>query len=323
MQTRPLGRRGTVRVPLYGLGTGPLGNLYTAVTEDDAQATVHAALESGWTLLDTAPHYGAGLAEERLGRALRGVPRDSYLLSSKVGRLLEPLAPGEPADPQGFVDTPPRRRRWDFSRDGVLRSVEESLARLGTDRLDIVHLHDVDDPAHWPTVHEQAFPALAELRDQGAVGAVSVGMNTVAPLTAFVRDLDLDAILLANRYTLLDQRSAQGLLALCGRRGTSVIVGGVFNSGLLADPRPGATYDYAAASPELVERARAIAARCARHGVELRAAALRFPHRHPAVAGVLVGCRSAAEVRENAAATGGPVPEELWAELQAEGLARP
>jgi D-threo-aldose 1-dehydrogenase len=308
-------------VPRYGLGTGPLGNLYTAVTEDDAHATVHAALESGWTLLDTAPHYGAGLAEERLGRALRGVPRDSYVLSSKVGRLLEPLAPGEPPDPQGFVDTPPRRRRWDFTRDGVLRSVEESLTRLGTDRLDIVHLHDVDDPAHWPTVYEQGFPALAELRDQGAVGAVSVGMNSVGPLTAFVRDLDLDAILLANRYTLLDQRSAEGLLALCGERGTSVIVGGVFNSGLLADPRPGATYEYATASPELVERAREMAARCARHGVPLRAAALHFPHRHPVVAGVLVGCRSAAEVRDNAAAVAAPVPDGLWAELQAEGEA--
>jgi D-threo-aldose 1-dehydrogenase len=318
--TRPLGPNGTVRIPHYGLGTGPLGNLFAAVTEDFANATVQTALDSGWTYFDTAPHYGVGLAEERLGRALQGVPRDSYVLSSKVGRVLEPLPAGETPDSRGIVDTLPRRRRWDFSRDGVLRSIEDSLHRLNLDRLDIVYLHDADDPAHRRAVYEQAYPALAELRAQGVVGAIGAGMNRVPPLEAFVGDLDLDVILLAGRYTLLDQEAADKLLDLCTRRNTSVVVRGVFNSGLLVDPRPDSTFDHTAAPPETVERAHRAAAICESGGVALRTAALRFPFGHPAVACVLVSCRSAAEVQENAAAAAVPVPDELWAELRAEGI---
>jgi D-threo-aldose 1-dehydrogenase len=310
--------RGGLRVSALSLGTAPLGNLYAAVSEEDADAAVGAALRAGLTYLDTAPHYGLGLAERRLGRVLAGRPRDSFVLSTKVGRLVRPLAPGETADPEGFADTPPARRVWDLSRDGVRRSLEESLERLGLDQVDIVLLHDPDE--HEREAYEQAFPALAELRDQGVVRAIGAGMNQAEMLTRFVRDLDLDVVLVAGRYSLLDQRALAELLPTCAARGTAVVVGGVFNSGLLADPRPGATFDYAPAAPELVDRAVRLAEVCASHGVPLRAAALAFPFGHPAVTSVLVGARSAGEVEEAVACFERPVPDGLWAELVAAGL---
>jgi D-threo-aldose 1-dehydrogenase len=310
--------RGGLRVSALAFGTAPLGNLFAPVAEEDADATVAAALGAGLSYVDTAPHYGLGLAERRLGRLLAGRPRDTFAISTKVGRLVRPLAPGETADPEGFADTPPARRVWDFSGDGVRRSLEESLERLGLDRVDIVLVHDPDD--HEREAREQAFPALAELRDQGVVGAIGAGMNQAEMLTRFVRDLDLDVVLVAGRYSLLDQRALAELLPTCAARGTAVVVGGVFNSGLLADPRPGATFDYAPATPELVERALRLAEVCARHGVPLRAAALAFPFGHPAVASVLVGARSAAEVEDAVACFERPVPAALWAELVATGL---
>jgi D-threo-aldose 1-dehydrogenase len=310
--------RGGIRISALSLGTAPLGNLFAPVAEEDADATVAAALGAGLTYVDTAPHYGLGLAERRLGRLLAGRPRDAFAISTKVGRLVRPLAPGETADPQGFADTPRARRVWDFSGDGVRRSLEESLERLGLDRVDIVLVHDPDD--HEREAREQAFPALAELRDQGVVGAIGAGMNQAEMLTRFVRGLDLDVVLVAGRYSLLDQRALAELLPTCAARGTAVVVGGVFNSGLLADPRPGATFDYAPAAPELVERALRLAELCARHGVPLRAAALAFPFGHPAVASVLVGARSAAEVEDAVACFERPVPAALWAELVAAGL---
>ena len=310
--------RGGLRVSALALGTAPLGNLFTPVASDDADATVRSALEAGLTYVDTAPHYGLGLAERRLGRVLAGLPRDRFVVSTKVGRLVRPLAPGETADPEGFADTPPAKRVWDFSGDGVRRSLEESLERLGLDRVDIVLVHDPDD--HEREAYEQAFPALIELRDQGVVTAVGAGMNQAEMLTRFVRDLDLDVVLVAGRYSLLDQRALAELLPTCAARGTAVVVGGVFNSGLLADPRPGATFDYAPAPPELVERAARLAEVCARHGTPLRAAALAFPFGHPAVTSVLVGARSAAEVADAVAWFERPVPGELWAELVATGL---
>jgi D-threo-aldose 1-dehydrogenase len=312
-----LGRSG-LRVSALSLGTAPLGNLFAPVAEKDADATVRAALEAGLTFVDTAPHYGLGLAERRLGRLLAGLPRDSFVLSTKVGRLVRPLAPGETADPEGFADTPPAKRVWDFSGDGVRRSLEESLERLGLDRVDIVLVHDPDD--HEREASEQAFPALAELRHQGVVRAIGAGMNQAEMLTRFVRDLELDLVLVAGRYSLLDQRALAELLPTCAARGTAVVVGGVFNSGLLADPRPGATFDYAPAPPELVARAVRLAEVCARHGTPLRAAALAFPFGHPAVASVLVGARSAAEVEDAVACFQRPVPDVLWAELVATGL---
>jgi D-threo-aldose 1-dehydrogenase len=309
---------GGLRVSALALGTAPLGNLFAPVAEEDAAATVGSALEAGLTYVDTAPHYGLGLAERRLGRLLAGVPRDRFVVSTKVGRLVRPLAPGETADPEGFADSPPARRVWDLSGDGVRRSLEESLERLGLDRVDILLLHDPDD--HEREAYEQAFPALIELRDQGVVTAIGAGMNQAEMLTRFVRDLDIDVVLVAGRYSLLDQRALAELLPTCAARGTAVVVGGVFNSGLLADPRPGATFDYAPAPPELVDRAARLAEVCARHGTPLRAAALAFPFGHPAVTSVLVGARSAAEVKDAVACFEWPVPGELWAELVATGL---
>ncbi|HEY8556972.1 MAG TPA: aldo/keto reductase [Actinomycetes bacterium] len=310
--------RGGLRVSALALGTAPLGNLFAPVAEEDAAATVGSALEAGLTYVDTAPHYGLGLAERRLGRLLAGVPRDRFVVSTKVGRLVRPLAPGETADPEGFADSPPARRVWDLSGDGVRRSLEESLERLGLDRVDILLLHDPDD--HEREAYEQAFPALIELRDQGVVTAIGAGMNQAEMLTRFVRDRDIDVVLVAGRYSLLDQRALAELLPTCAARGTAVVVGGVFNSGLLADPRPGATFDYAPAPPELVDRAARLAEVCARHGTPLRAAALAFPFGHPAVTSVLVGARSAAEVQDAVACFEWPVPGELWAELVATGL---
>jgi D-threo-aldose 1-dehydrogenase len=310
--------RGGLRVSALALGTAPLGNLFAPVPEEDATATVRAALEAGLTYVDTAPHYGLGLAERRLGRLLAGLPRDRFVVSTKVGRLVRPLAPGETADPEGFADSPPAKRVWDFSGDGVRRSLEESLERLGLDRVDIVLVHDPDD--HEREASEQAFPALIELRDQGVVAAIGAGMNQAEMLTRFVRDLDIDVVLVAGRYSLLDQRALAELLPTCAARGTAVVVGGVFNSGLLADPRPGATFDYAPAPAELVDRAARLAEVCARHRTPLRAAALAFPFGHPAVTSVLVGARSAAEVKDAVACFEWPVPGELWAELVATGL---
>ena len=310
--------RGGLRVSALALGTAPLGNLFAPVAEEDAAATVGSALEAGLTYVDTAPHYGLGLAERRLGRLLAGVPRDRFVVSTKVGRLVRPLAPGETADPEGFADSPPARRVWDLSGDGVRRSLEESLERLGLDRVDILLLHDPDD--HEREAYEQALPALIGLRDQGVVTAIGAGMNQAEMLTRFVRDLDIDVVLVAGRYSLLDQRALAELLPTCAARGTAVVVGGVFNSGLLADPRPGATFDYAPAPPELVDRAARLAEVCARHGTPLRAAALAFPFGHPAVTSVLVGARSAAEVKDAVACFEWPVPGELWADLVATGL---
>jgi D-threo-aldose 1-dehydrogenase len=312
-----LGRRG-LRISRLGLGTAPLGNLFTEVPESDADATVDAALAGGITFLDTAPHYGLGVAERRLGRRLARLPRERFVLSTKVGRLVRPLEAGETADPEGFVATPAAKRVWDFSRDGVRRSLDESLDRLGLDRVDVALVHDPDQHEHEAA--GQALPALAELRDQGVVGAIGAGMNQAEMLTRFVRELELDLVLMAGRYSLLDQRALGELLPVCAERGVAVVIGGVFNSGLLADPRPGATFDYAPAPPELVERAGRLQAVCARHGVPLRAAALAFPFGHPAVASVLVGARTAAEVQDAVAMAGRPVPAELWTELVAEGL---
>lgn len=319
MQRTRLGSSG-VTVTALSLGTAPLGNLFTPVTEHDAQDVVLVALENGIAYIDTAPHYGAGLAEERVGRAITGIPmkRSELTISTKVGRLLRPLGPGETADPEGFVGAPPLARVWDFSRDGIRASLEASLTRLNLDRIDVALLHDPDD--HEREVYETGYAALDELRAEGVVGAIGAGMNQSAMLTRFVRDFDLDVVLCAGRYTLLDQSAYADLLPECVRRGTSVVVGGVFNSGLLADPKPGATFDYAPAAQELVARALTVQEICASFAVPLRAAAMRYPLRHPAVASVLIGCRTIAEVRENARIFEDEIPDSLWSVLAEEGL---
>ncbi|MFJ1720333.1 aldo/keto reductase [Streptomyces sp. NPDC088244] len=312
-----------VEVTELSFGAAAIGNLFTAVEPERAAAAVAAAWDEGVRYFDTAPHYGLGLSERRLGEALRDRPRDAYVLSTKVGRVLDPLpadATGRGGDglSEGFAVPATHRRRWDFSADGVRRSIEDSLERLGLDRIDIVYLHDPDN--HAETAFHEAYPELEKLRAQGVVGAIGAGMNQTAMLTRFLRDTDVDVVLCAGRYTLLDQSALNGLLPEAAARGRSVVVGGVFNSGLLADPRPGATYDYTAAPLSLLDRALRIKAVTEGHGVPLRAAALHYPLAHPAVAGVLVGTRSPDEVRDAAALLRREIPDELWDELRAEGL---
>jgi D-threo-aldose 1-dehydrogenase len=308
----PLGRS-DVAVSRLGLGTAPLAGLYSAVTEDEAAAALEAAWATGIRYFDTAPHYGAGLAERRLGAFLATRPRAEFTVSTKVGRLLVPgeAAPGD----EGFHGERGLVRVRDYSAAGVYRSLAESLERSGLDSFDIVLIHDPDD--HWEDAVAGAYPALERLRAEGAVRAIGAGMNQTAMLTRFVAETDVDCVLVAGRYTLLDRGATDDLLPSCQERQVGVIVGGVFNSGILADPAPGASYDYAPAPDEVRRRALALAERCAAHGVPLAAAALRFPLRHPAVTGVVVGARNPREIAENAvhAATG--IPEALWAELDA------
>jgi D-threo-aldose 1-dehydrogenase len=283
---------------------------------------VNAAWDAGIRYFDTAPHYGLGLSERRLGAALAARPRTEFVLSTKVGRRLEPVAGGRGRDDQGFDVPATHRRVWDFTRDGVFRSLAESLARLRLDRVDIVYLHDPDE--HYHEVLAIAYPALEELRSQGVVRAIGAGMNQSTMLADFVRHTDMDLLMLAGRYTLLEQLALDDLLPLCERRGVGIVAAGVFNSGLLADttPRSGAKYNYADAPASLVERARRIGEVCARHGSSLPEAALAFPLGHPAVLSVCVGARSATQIERNAALFDAQPPSELWSELKAEGLLR-
>jgi D-threo-aldose 1-dehydrogenase len=317
MRTHPLGRSKT-EVTELSFGAAGLGNLFTEVSDQDAAEAVAAAWDGGIRSFDTAPHYGLGLSERRLGAALRDRPRAEYTVSTKVGRLLVPTPGATGQDDQGFAVPATHRRVWDFSADGVRRSLEQSLVRLGLDRVDTVLLHDPDD--HAEQALTEAYPALERLRSEGVVGAIGVGMNQTALPTRFVRETDLDVVLLAGRCSLLDGSGLDELLPEAARRGVSVIVGGVFNSGLLADPRPGATYEYAAAPDELLSRALRLQQVCERHGVPLRAAAARYPLRQPAVAGVLLGLRDAAQVQDALAQYRREIPAELWADLAAEGV---
>jgi D-threo-aldose 1-dehydrogenase len=314
--------RGDLALSELSLGCAQLGNLYREVSDDDARGAVDRAWQLGVRYFDTAPHYGLGLSERRLGAALASHPRDAYVLSSKAGRLLEPVDRVRGLDDGGFVVPATHRRVFDFSRDGILRSVAGSLERLAVDRLDVVYLHDPDD--YITDVLATGYPALAALRDEGVVRAVGAGMNDAAALAALVRATDMDVIMLAGRYTLLEQGSLDDLMPLCAERGVGVVAAGIFNSGLLARPMPApdAKYNYTEAAPELVERARAIARVCERHGTTLPAAALAFPRAHPAVVSVCVGARSAAQVEQNVALYTEPVRPDLWTELKAKQLLR-
>ncbi|MGW1962291.1 aldo/keto reductase [Streptomyces sp. NPDC001935] len=311
---------GAAGVPVSALsfGAAGIGNLYTEVTDEQAYEAVGAAWTNGIRYFDTAPHYGLGLSERRLGAALRDLPRAQYAVSTKVGRLLEPVDSGGDDLADGFAVPATHRRVWDFSADGVRRSLDASLDRLGLDRVDVVYLHDPDD--HAEQAFREGFPALAELRSRGVVRAIGVGMNQTRMLTRFVRETDVDVVLCAGRYTLLDHEALTELLPAAQARGTSVVIGGAFNSGLLADPRPGATYNYAAAPRELLDRALRLQEIAGRHGTSLRAAALAFPAAHPAVVSVLAGARSADEVRDCAERFAEPVPPDFWRELCTEGL---
>ncbi|MEU4677655.1 aldo/keto reductase [Micromonospora sp. NPDC023737] len=317
--------RSQVTVSRVGLGCAQLGNLYTPIGAADATATVRAAWDCGIRYFDTAPHYGLGLSERRLGDALRALPREAYAISTKVGRLLVPDRSGaDRQDPEGFLVPADQRRVWDFTADGVRRSLEASLIRLGLDRIDVVLIHDPE--GHQAPALEQAYPALHELRAQGVIGAVGVGSKQSQVLHRFVTETDVDAVMVAGRYTVLEQFALDDLLPECQRRGVSVLNSGIFNSGLLAvpDPQPGLPYEYAAVPDAVLARARAIAAVCARYGTTLPAAALAFAAAHPAVATVVVGAHDPAQVRRNATlAAAQPPPGEFWADLVAEGLLRP
>ncbi len=294
-----------------GLGTAPLGGLFEAVTDEEAHRVIEAAWQAGIRFFDTAALYGFGLSEARLGAVLGTKPRGEFVLSTKVGRLLRAGAPAEPG--QAWKGTPPLNPAFDFSYDAVMRSVEESLSRLGMDHVDMLLIHDPDQ--HYDQALTGAYRALDRLRTEGTVKAVGAGMNQWEMLSRFAREADFDCFLLAGRYTLLDRSGARELLPLCLERGIAVVAGGVFNSGILADPGPNATYNYQPAPPELVDRAQRIRTMCERHAVDIKAAALQFPLRHPAIASVLTGPRSVGELEENVHLFQTSIPDDLWAEL--------
>jgi D-threo-aldose 1-dehydrogenase len=312
---------------VLGFGGAVLGNLYRAVDEGTALAAVDTAWERGIRYFDTAPHYGLGLSERRLGAALAQRPRAEYVVSSKVGRLIEARRPPLPRDHAGFDVPGDLGRRRDYSRDGVLRSLEATLERTGLDRIDLLYVHDPDE--HWDQAAREAVPALVELRDQGVVRAIGAGMNQSAMLARFLRETDVDVVMLAGRYTLLDQGALDDVLPAAVETGKAVVAVGVFNSGILATDtiRRDAHYDYTQAPPELLDRARRIAAVCGDHCVALPAAAMAFPLQHPAVVDVTLGMRTPAHVERNADLLRVRPPrgswDELWADLRAQRLLRP
>lgn len=306
----------SVTVPRLGLGTAPLGGWPHAVTPAEACATIEAAWKAGIRHFDTAPFYGHGLSEQHLGAVLPNLERSQFTVSTKVGRL---LVPGTPQDSlyEGVPDLVPR---FDFSGPGVLQSLADSRVRLGVNRIDVALIHDPDD--HHEQALREAYPVLADLRAAGTIGAIGVGMNWAQPLARFAREADFDCFLLAGRYTLLEQGALDELMPAAVERGVSVIAGGVLNSGVLADPRPGAAYNYAPAPSDVLARAASLQTACARFGVPLRAAAMQFPLAHPQVACVVLGARTPAEVADCVEMMQLPIPAELWVALKEQGLLR-
>ena len=308
-----------LRVPRFGLGTAPLGGWPAAVAFDEGVATVQRAWDRGVRFFDTAPFYGFGSAERLLGEVLGSVPRDDFVISTKVGRVLRDGPPS--AELRDFFQgADPNTPVFDFSHDGVMRSLESSLARLRLDRVDIVLIHDPDD--HHADALDGAFTTLDALRADGTIGAVGVGMNWSEPLARFAREADFDIFLLAGRYTLLEQDAMDELFPVCADRRISIIAGGVYNSGVLADPDAQARYNYADAPADVVNRARAIRDVCTEFDVPLRAAASQFPLAHPQIATVAIGSRSPSEVDDNLEMLTFDVPDELWTALRDRGLIR-
>jgi D-threo-aldose 1-dehydrogenase len=318
MRTNRLGRS-AVKVTELGFGGGPLGGPFAPLDDDTAAGALARAWDCGIRYFDTSPHYGIGHSERRTGNLLGGKPRGEFTLSTKVGRLLVPQDPTGRTD-ESFEVPATHRRVWDFSREGILRSVDDSLARMGGGRIDVLFLHDAEH--HFEAALRDGYPALAELRAQGVVGAIGAGMYHTAKLTRLVRETDIDVVMLSGRYTLLDHSALDDLLPACADRGVSVLAASIFNSGLLATPRPAAEawFDYAPASAEQLRRAHRIADVCEAHGVTLPQAAMAFPLRHPVVAGIVVGMRSAEEARRNVESFGAAVPAQVWAGLRGEGL---
>ena len=317
LEKAALGRSG-LQVTRLGLGCAAIGGLYGDIPDDQATQVVHKALDLGLNLFDTAPLYGSGKSEERLGRALRDVPRDAYVLASKVGRLLV-ASDDDQRDGSIFDNPPPFKPVFDFSYDGVMRSLEDSLKRLGVDRIDILHIHDPD--AHWKEAIEGAYPALERLCSEGVISAVSAGMNQWEMLARFAREGDFDCFLLAGRYSLLDQSALDELLPLCTEKNIGIMAGGTYNSGILAKgAKPGATYNYGEAPADIMQKAQAIEAVAERHGVDVKAAASQFVFAHPAITCIIPGTRQPARVEENFNLLIDEIPSVFWDDLRAENL---
>jgi D-threo-aldose 1-dehydrogenase len=303
-------RLGSLDVTSLGLGSAPLGGLFSPVSDADAEATIARAWSLGVRFFDTAPLYGFGLAERRLGAFLRQQKRDSYAISTKVGRLLR-AGDGAAAEDEHYKGTPRERPVFDFSYDGVMRSVEESLARLGLDRVDVLLVHDPDD--HYDEAVTGAFRALQRLREDGTVRAIGAGMNQSQMPVRFADAVPVDCFLLAGRYTLLDQDALEALFPVCQAKNIGILLGGIYNSGILANPHASAKFNYQDADPARVERALALDALCRKHGTKLKAAALQFCMAHPAVT-------VATEVADNIAMSEQAVPQAFWQELRAQNL---
>jgi len=326
--TAAIGKTG-LAVTRLGFGTAPFGNLLQAASEPDLHQAARAALTGGVRYFDTAPFYGHGLAEQRTGEALRGVERGRYVLSTKVGRLLKPNPQATTVGP--FAGVLPFDVVYDYSYDGTMRSFEDSLQRLGLASIDIALIHDLNRRWQGDKIEQRygeamkgAYKALDTLRREGVVKAIGVGVNDVDILMRCTRDGDFDCFMLAGRYTLLDQTSLPQLLPECGRRNIAVLLAGPYNSGILATgARPGATFWYSEAPPEIMDRVRKIEGICARHNVPLAAAALQFPFGHPAMTSVVAGMRSATEVQQALAWMRLPIPIDFWRELRHEKLVDP
>lgn len=315
---------GRIGLGRLGYGAAAVGNLYRSVDDESARRLLDAVWDSGIRYFDTAPHYGLGLSERRLGNMLRGRPREEFVVSTKVGRLLVPDRDGAGRRDDDLFEVPADHRRvWDFSESGVRRSLEDSLGRLGLDRVDVLYLHDVERCGRdIDEAIDSGVAALARMRDDGLVGAIGIGSSDLAAVERAVRTGAMDLVMLPGRYTLLEAPAKETVLPLCLERGVGVVNVAVFNSGLLATPEPeeASHYEYRQAPPDKLRRAQELARACGDLGVELPTAALQFSVRHPAIVSVVVGADTPDQIRQNAARLGEPVPEELWETLAERGL---
>jgi len=323
---------GGLRFTELGFGSAPLGNLYRAIGDEEAQAILDLAWDGGVRYYDTAPLYGLGLAETRFNHFLRGKPRDDYVLSTKVGRLLQACEPGERTGIGKWFDVPARQEVYDYSYDGIMRSVEFSLERLGVDRVDILYAHDLDifnhgSPealaARMDELMGSGYQAMIALRDQGVVKAIGGGINEWQACQTLAERGDFDLFLLAGRYTLLEQEALETFLPLCESRGIGIVIGGPYNSGVLASgPKPGAYYNYDPAPEAILDKVRRIEAVCRSHGVALIEAAFQFPLMHPTIVSVIPGGQSVGEMESNLRVAQASVPAALWRDLKEQGLMR-